>query len=169
MLGKLIDLTMGLNNRQRVTIEILGDFREEYNLLKENLVSVQIKKHRKKRSLDANAYFHVLCNQIAVRKGLGEDEQKRELVCEHGVPATDDDGEIIGFKLPSSVKAFTFYPYVKWYETVYEDGKEYYCYIAYKRSSEMDSAEMARLIDGTVREAQELGIDTTEDSYDKEN
>lgn len=40
------------------------------------------------------------------------------------------------------------------------DGKEYNCYLFYKRTRTLDSKEMARLIDGTIHVAQELGIDT---------
>ena len=34
------------------------------------------------------------------------------------------------------------------------------CYLVFKETHTLDSAEMARLIDGTVQEAQSLGIET---------
>lgn len=41
-----------------------------------------------------------------------------------------------------------------------ENGKEFRCYLLYKRTRYMDTAEMARLIDGAIYEAKELGIET---------
>jgi len=62
--------------------------------------------------------------------------------------------------LPVSVDVSHIYPYTKCFDTRTERGKEFNCYLVYKQTSLMDSAEMARLIDGAVREARELGIDT---------
>jgi len=65
MQGRLIDISYGLNRRQRVTVEISGDFSGEYDRLKNTDVDVEIKKHRKQRSLTANAYAWVLVDKIA--------------------------------------------------------------------------------------------------------
>ena len=160
MKGRLIDISVGLNRKQRVTLELDGDFSTEYDFLKGSELDIEIKKHRKRRSLNANAYFHMLVNKIAERQGLGNDEVKVQLVCEYGVLAKDEDGLTVGFKLPVSVDVSTLYPYVKCFDTREEDGKLFHCYLVYKQSSLMDSAEMARLIDGAVHEARELGIET---------
>ena len=77
MKGRLVDLSFGLNHKQRVTIELDGDFRRNFDELKDFDVNVEIKKYRRKRSLDANAYFHVLVNKIAEAQGLGEEEVKK--------------------------------------------------------------------------------------------
>lgn len=65
MKGRLIDFSTGYNRKQRVTIELDSDFREGFDALREVDVEVSIKKWRAKRSKDANAYFHLLLNQIA--------------------------------------------------------------------------------------------------------
>ena len=160
MRGKLTDLSISLNGRQRVTVEIPGDYREEYERLKDGDVSIEIKKYRKRRSLSANAYFHLLVNKIAEHQGLGNEEVKKDLVCEYGTLAKDGDGLTVGFKLPASVDVSTIYPYVKCFDTRTEGGKEFNCYLVYKQTSLMDSAEMARLIDGAVYVAKDLGIET---------
>lgn len=123
-------------------------------------MEISIKKWRAKRSKDANAYFHVLVNQIAVARGLSDDEVKRDLIVDYGSVARDDDGKMIGFKLPASVDVDAIYPYTRMYKEVEEDGKAFKCYLVYKRSSEMDTKEMAHLIDGAITVAQELNIDT---------
>lgn len=99
-------------------------------------------------------------NQIAVARGLSDDEVKRDLIVDYGSVARDDDGKMIGFKLPASVDVDAIYPYTRMYKEVEEDGKAFKCYLVYKRSSEMDTKEMAHLIDGAITVAQELNIDT---------
>lgn len=53
---------------------------ELHNLKADCFVDVQVTKHRNKRSLDANAYFHVLVSRIAEVQGLGLDEVKKRLL-----------------------------------------------------------------------------------------
>lgn len=161
MTGRLVDMAFTLNGKQRVTLEINGDFREIWDRLhQEPVLDVEIKKHREKRSLSANAYFHVLCNKIAAETGESDDEVKRRLVVAYGALARDKDGHVIGIKLPASVDATEIYQYVRFYETRQENGKDYSCYFVYKESHKMDSKEFAHLVDGAIEEAKELGIQT---------
>lgn len=160
MKGRLLDFSFSLNHKQRITIELDSDFREGFDALKGAELEIKIKKWRRKRSLDANAYFHVLVNEIAMAKGLSDDEVKRDLVVDYGTVARDDDGMVVGFKLPASVSVDDIYPYTKLYKRVEENGRLFNCYLVYKRSSWMDTKEMSHLIDGAVAEARELGIDT---------
>ena len=160
MKGKLLDFSIGYNGKQRITIEVDGDFREGFDKLKGDDVEVSVRKWRAKRSKDANAYFHVLVNAIAEARGVGDTEVKRELVVEFGAIARDEDGNKIGFKLPACVNVDFIYPYTRMYKTVVENGRLYNCYLVYKHSSEMDTKEMSRLIEGAIETAAELGIDT---------
>lgn len=160
MRGRLIDLSVGLNRKQRVTIEIDRDFREDFDRLREAELEVEIKRHRSRRSLSANAYFHVLVNKIAAERGGSEESAKSWLVCEYGALAKDQEGLTVGFKLPASVDVSTIYPYVKCFDTREEDGKLFNCYLVYKHTHLMDSKEMSRLIDGAIEKAKELGIET---------
>lgn len=160
MKGRIIDYSMSFGGKQRITLELDTDFREGYEALKEVPVEISIKKWRAKRSKDSNAYFHVLVNQIAVARGLSDEEVKRDLIVDYGTIARDDDGNKIAFKLPSSVDVDGIYPYTRMYKELEENGKTFKCYIVYKRSSDMDTKEMAHLIDGAVQVAKELNIDT---------
>ncbi len=160
MRGRLVDLTMGLNRKQRVTVEIDRDFREDFDRLRDADLAIEIKKYRNRRSLSANAYFHVLVSKIAAERGGSEDSVKTHLVCEYGTLAKDADGQTVGFKLPASVDVSTIYPYVRCFDTREENGKLFRCYLVYKQTHLMDSKEMAHLIDGAVEAARELGIET---------
>jgi hypothetical protein len=123
-------------------------------------LQVEIKQYRANRSLDANAYFHVLARKIAEALNISEEESKVNLVLDYGAVMTDTEGGKVGFKLPASVDVNSIYKYAKWFDTRVEDGKEFNCYIVYKHTHEYDTKEMARLIDGTVYECQNLGIET---------
>lgn len=161
MTGRLVDMAFTLGGKQRVTLELNGDFREIWDKLHLELVlDVEIKKHREKRSLSANAYFHVLCNKISAETGESEDAVKRRLVVSYGALARDKDGKPVGLKLPPTVDPCDFYPYVRLYETRQENGKNYSCYFVYKESHKMNTKEFAHLVDGAIEEAKELGIQT---------
>lgn len=121
---------------------------------------IEIKQHRERRSLDANAYFHVLCGKIAEEMGIGMEEEKTALVVEYGVPMRDNDGGMVGFKLPIGVDVNRIYRYVRCFDQRVENGKTFNCFIVLKHTHEMDSKEMSRLIDGTIYTAKELGIET---------
>lgn len=160
MKGRLIDLSYGMNRKQRITVEVDSDFREDFDRLKDQLLTIEIKRHREKRSKDANAYFHVLVNKIAEGQGLGNDEVKKSLVVEYGALAKDDAGYTVGFKLPASVNIDTIYPYAKVFDVREENGRTFNCYLVYKHTHELDSKEMARLIDGAIYVAKDMGIET---------
>jgi hypothetical protein len=160
MIGRLKDLNFGRHGEQIISLTVQADFRNRFDELKDTDLDIEIKKHRKRRSLNANAYFHLLVNKIAEHQGLGNEEVKTSLVVEYGALAKDGDGATVGFKLPASVDVTTLYRYVKCFDTRMENGKEFNCYLVYKQTHTLDSKEMARLIDGAVYTAQDLGIET---------
>ena len=131
-----------------------------WDSLHDKPVRVDCKEWKNRRSLDANAYFHVLCNQIAAAMKIGNDECKRQLVLDYGTLDRDKDGKIAGAKLPASVDILRYYSYAKPYSTEIINGREYIAYLFYKPTHELDTREMARLIDGAVNEAKQLGIET---------
>ena len=160
MTGRLKSLTFDRDGKQIIAIKVNGDMRNQFDALNTFDIDIEIKKHREKRSLSANAYFHVLANKIAEATGISEEEAKAQLVCSYGTYSKDGDDKTVGIKLPVSVQPETVYPYVKFIETRVENGKEFNCYLLYKQTHLMDTAEMARLIDGAIYEAKELGIET---------
>ena len=65
MTGKLVDLSMGMNRKQRITVEVNEDFEEKFLKLKDADLDIEIKKHRDRRSLNANSYYWVLITKAA--------------------------------------------------------------------------------------------------------
>ena len=130
-------------------------------LAKGKIFDCIIKQHRERRSLDANSYFHLLVGKIAEKMQTGADEMKVKMNLEYGTPATQKDGSPIIVKMPKEVEISQFYPYAKWYQSRKEkNGTECNYYLFYKQTHTLDTKEMARLIDGVVYEAQQLGIET---------
>lgn len=119
-----------------------------------------LKEHKPRRSLDANSYFHVLVNEIARMVHTSDLEVKREMVFRYGTIARDDNGSIVGAMLPEGQNITAFYPYARCYKTDRLNGKNVNCYLFYKRTRDMTTAEFARLVEGTISEAKNLGIET---------
>ncbi len=160
MRGKLKDLTMNRDRTQNITVTVNADFREKFDQLMDKDLDIEIKVHREKRSKSANAYFHVLVNKIAAELNEADETVKTRLVIDYGVVARDEDGLTIGFKLPATVDVGKIYPYTRLFDRRVEGGKTFNCYLVLKPTHDMNSKEMARLIDGAIEEAKELGIET---------
>ena len=160
MIGKLRDLTMNRDGTQNVTVTVKADFRDTFDKLADKDLDIEIKQHREKRSKNANAYFHVLVNKIAGELNEADESVKTRLVIEYGTIAKDEDGMSIGFKLPASVDVSKIYPYTRLFVQRTDNGKLFSCYLVLKPTHEMDTKEMARLIDGAIEEAKALGIET---------
>ena len=128
--------------------------------VKDGCISFEAKQWHDKRSLDANAYFHVLVNKIAKATKQSETQVKKTLVLDYGTIARCEDGSPDGIILPEKSDPDNTYPYLKWYLNAEVNGKPCKFYIKYKRTHTLDSAEMHHLIEGTIAEAKDLGIET---------
>ncbi len=131
---------------------------------RQKVLDLTVKEHREKRSLDANAYFHVLCQKIADalmasgKTNVTLEDVKAEMVLSYGTIATLEDGSPFKICLPKGAKPFQFYPYCRWIgENKTGQGDWYICY---KQTHTLDEHEMYKLIKATIEEAQALGIDT---------
>lgn len=111
---------------------------------------IETQKYYEKKSLNANAYFWVLCTKIAHALNSDKDTVYLLQLSKYGL-------FIDVMVIPEAVEALRHnYRWVEPMET-YGDMVSVRCYIG---SSNYDKAEMARLIDGTVQDAKDLNIDT---------
>lgn len=114
---------------------------------------VEVKKYSERRSLNANAYFHVLIGEIAKATTLPASEVKKQMVYDYGT-------QLGVFRVETTVPlelAFTYYKIIS-----ESKGTKRPCVdvTVWKPTHTLDRAEMARLIDGVVNEAKALGIKT---------
>ena len=131
--------------------------------LKDKAYEVEIKEYKPKRSLNANNYFHLLVGEIAKVLKIGNDECKVKMNLEYGTPYKIDDNTLFAFKVPKGTKVTDIVKYPKWVKTVMDNGKEVDVYMVYKETHTLTVGEMSRLIEGTVYEAKQLGIETLDE------
>ena len=113
-----------------------------------------------KRSLNANAYFHVLCRELAKPLKSSEEDVKTLMVVRYGTYARDSNGVICGAIIPSNTDIRQFYPYAAKCGEMTVHDKICTQWLFLKQTHELDTHEMADLIDGVVSECKELGIET---------
>ena len=105
-------------------------------------------KARSRRTHTQNSYYWALLAQLAGALGLSNDELHFQLLKRYSTPqpfATFDNVDVSKF--------------MRYYEKRNTDGNVIY-YLFYTPSSEMDTKEFKRLLDGLISECQEVGINT---------
>lgn len=131
---------------------------EEIDRLMTKDIRLRAVQWREKRSLDANAYFWVLCGKIAGEIASSQDEVYELMLRRYGTIDRDKDGTPITIKQPKFQSMDALAGHWKFVgESV--DG-ESNMLVQIKGSSRYDTKEMSVLIDGIVSECKELGIET---------
>lgn len=167
--GKIVDVNLDYStHKPKITLQLTDQYdilTEEFNQLqKEEVLDIDLKKEVQQRGLQANKYFHSLVNELArYNRGNGyaisDEEMKVNINLAYGTIAKDDNGKVLGAKVPKGTDIKQFYPYSKWYKE--EDNCD--CYIFYKRTSELNTKEFYQLIKGLEKECKDVGIETLED------
>lgn len=118
-------------------------------------LKIKVTKITNPRSLDANAYFHVLCDKLRQKIGISMAHMKNILITSYGQIEYIDDQALI-YKTNAPVE------YVQELEEAHmkfmkrgEDGA--YWYKVYRGSHTYDSAEMHKLLEGTIQECLNVG------------
>lgn len=124
-------------------------------------VDVEIKPHKEKRSLSANAYFHTLVDKLRTALRIGFSECKNDLITSYGqVEYIDGVQVVIKTNIPADKMRASEILHCLCVKTSTEAGKDVYFYRVYRGTHTYNSAEMAQLIDGTVEECKAQGIET---------
>lgn len=111
-----------------------------------------IKEHKEKRSLNANAYAWSLIGKIAEALQVPKDEIYIQMLVDYG--------QSILVPLPVGENPSGFFKYYQFMQTSSINGKDADWYKVIKGSSEYDTKEMAVFIDGLIQEAEQLDIET---------
>lgn len=119
---------------------------------------LEIKENREKRSLDANAYFWVLCDRLAERTHIAKTDIYRALIKEIG-----GNNEVVCVKEEAVSTLCTGWEHngMGWLAEQ-EPSKLEGCVNVrlYSGSSTYDTAQMSRLINLIVQECKQQGIET---------
>lgn len=148
-------------NHTAITIPIKNEDRQEaigwfqsVDLKPDDEITIEVKKKRQKRSLNANAYFWQLVNKVAIKLHCSDQDVYRRLVKDYGVSTTL-------MVRPEAKEAFV---------RAWTEGKDSSGWFvedmghgvirAYSGTSTYNTQEMSRIIDGLVEECKELNIET---------
>ncbi len=130
-----------------------------YESTKDKDISVEIEKWSDKRSGRANRYFHELVDEIAEAIKSSHTEVHNKMIADYGQMDTTLEYIILRDDIPwQKVDVMHLRPTTA--TRTLDDGKLYRVFHIMRGSHTYDTKEMARLIDGTVSEAKELGIET---------
>ena len=161
MIGKLSGIQHLYGGEWLITLSTKEDFSEQYEALKEAPVSFEIKKAANKRSKDANAFCWVLIDKIAEKMNITKNEVYRNAIREIGGVSTMT---CVMDKAVDRLRSGWEKNGIGW-QTDIMPSKLPGCtnVILYFGSSTYDTAQMSRLIDLLIQEAEQLGIPTLRD------
>lgn len=165
LMGKITNINLDyLTHKPKIEIQLYRQediFTDEFDKIKNEELDIEIKKHYKKRSLNANSYLWVLCDKIAKEVGITKEKVYKDFIKEIG------EFEIIPIKKESVEKFITSWGKngLGWLCEIIGDSKinGYINVMAYYGSSVYNSKTMSYLLDKIVEQAKELGIQTITD------
>lgn len=165
MIGKLTGIQRLFGGEWQITFSTREDFSQAYEGLKESPVNVEIKKASAKRSRDANAFAWVLIDKIAEKMHLGKSEVYRSAIREIGGVS---ETVCVRDKAVDRLRSGWSKNGIGW-QTETMPSKLPGCtnVVLYYGSSTYDTAQMSRLIDLLIQEAEQLGIPTLRDEADE--
>lgn len=155
--GTLENIAIDYKTKQpKITLNCDKNCLEAIENLKDSKLSIEIKKYRKKRSLDANAYCWVLCDKIAKTIGTTKEGIYKDAISNVGTfePMIVEERAFENFKRVWEKQGLGFL-----IQEVSRKDKcvKVHCYYG---SSSYNTKEMSILIDYIVQEAKQVGVET---------
>ena len=158
MKGRIQNLARSLDGEYMITVAVGSEICPIYEKLRDEPIALEIKKHRARRSLDANAYAWVLIDKIASEMSV-----EKEVVYKNAIRNIGGVSEIVCVKECASEKLIEAWKSkgIGWQvETLTSKVEGCINLVLYYGSSIYDTKQMSRLLDLVITEAKELGIET---------
>ena len=154
--GTLENIVIDYKTKQpKITLNCDKNCLKAIENLKDSKLSIEIKKYRKKRSLDANAYCWVLCDRIAKEIGTTKEMIYKDAISNVGTfePMIVEERAFENFKRVWEKQGLGFL-----IQEVSRKDKciKVHCYYG---SSSYNTKEMSILIDFIVQEAKQVGVE----------
>ena len=162
--GKLNQVWFDFFKKQTmVTFEFDGDARADLSEMVDEL-RIDVKKYRKRRSLDANSYFHVLVGKLADAVNSSKPAIKNLLISRYGQYERQEDGKLLTLLIRDDVSVseredIHLFPTTN---CGMVGNILYRMYIVMRGSHTYNTEEMARLISGTIYECRQADIPDAE-------
>lgn len=158
-----------LTGKISAVIEISEDFRQAYEDLKDcEKLSIEIKRYRRKRSLDANAYYWVLVTKLSGAVCMSNSEVHNMMLRGYGQPEIYE-GKGVYLTIPDTDEArkkadnaTDYHVFPTSQVRTGDDGIVYRTYKLLRGSHTYNTAEMSRLIEGIISECKHAGIPDAE-------
>lgn len=165
-IGKIISMMRDFASAKYVVTVRLEDANPDAlnELMNVERLSVEIKPYRASRSLNANNYFHALCDQLARAQNppVTSDFMKNLLISRYGQRAYKEDGTPLVIK--ANIPVEVMLESKEWHTWPAKGGDDDTTfYYVFRGSHTYDTKEMAVLIDGTIEDCKLYGIDTKTD------
>lgn len=158
MRARIVDFSMSFSGKQRLTLELDADFREDYDQLHDSQLEVTVKKYRKGRSLDANAYAWVLIDKLAQRTRLSKAEVYRNAI--RTIGGVSETVCVVDKAVDRLCQGWSRNG-LGWQTETFPSKIEGCTNVTlYYGSSAYDTEQMSALIDSLVQECRAVGIET---------
>lgn len=161
--GKYIKAERNTEGEMIISFAVDDEVIQKLESLQGKEVVLDVQKFREKRSNQANAYFWQLATQIGNVLGASKDTIYEMKLKDYGV-FEDYTLPVEAVNTFSRLFRFVEPQYYYTTDTVTEIGEikplKMVCLRCWKGSHEYDTKQMSNLINGTVNDAKDLGIDT---------
>ena len=148
-------ITLDIDTKNVETLNLLNDLKQ-----KEKKLDIEIKQHREKRSLNANAYFWKLLNEICEYQDVDPIEDYKRRVEELGYfnisTVPEEDFHLWKEAWESRGIAWK----IEKLDTEIINDEEICTVVLYKGSSTFNTKQMTKLIDDLVQDCKTVGIET---------
>lgn len=158
MKARLHDLSVSRDGGWLLTIHTSENVGPLFDDLRESDVDVTVKKHRKKRSLDANAYAWALLDKLAAHYGVA-----REKVYRQEIQSIGGVSEVLCLRENAAATFCRSWERngIGWMtDTGPSKLKDCVNVTVWYGSSVYDTEQMSRLIDAIVQDCRDAGIET---------
>ena len=157
--GRLYSVSRDYKTKKPIVSYLVNEEPNGIEDLQDKDLKIKVSKVTKPRSLDANAYFHVLCDALRQKVGISMAHCKNMLITSYGQIEYISDGVPLCYKTNAPVE------YVQELEAAHMKFVKMsddlaYMYIVYRGSHTYNSSEMHKLLEGTIRECELQGIPT---------
>lgn len=163
--GKITGLSKDMvTEKVQMTIEVFpqDNFIDGFNRLKDkDYLEIEIEKPKQPKSRNANAYFHALVGEIAGKLRISRQKCKNMLICRYGQPFLLPDGSPFLYATNAPVEYMEERGDLHTVAVDHDDNGMT-LYEVYRGVSTYNDEEMSKLLDGTVSEAIDQGLETVD-------
>ena len=157
--GTLVDISIDFKtNKPKITFLVNSNINSLEEIENVPLLDIEAKKHRNKRSLDANAYCWVLCEKLAIKMDITKEEVYKQEIMMVGksviVPIKNEEVEYFKSAWENKGVGYICESLGNSKIAGYENLRLYY------GSSSYNTKDMSRLIDSIVEDCKMQGIET---------